>query len=150
MKIKFYFFFAHLNKRLLITTMRALVFLCFTTSFGFTPKTVITEENTNNTSQQTVSGIVTDVNGQPIPGVNVLEKGTTNGVQTDFDGVYSISTSNQNTTLVFSFVGFKTKEVAITNQTTLNVSLEEDISQLDEVVVVGYGTQSSSKVVSSV
>ncbi|MEP3836371.1 MAG: carboxypeptidase-like regulatory domain-containing protein [Algibacter sp.] len=91
--------------------------------------------------QQTVSGTVTDVNGQPIPGVNVLEKGTTNGVQTDFDGVYNISTSNQNATLVFSFIGFKTKEIAITNQTTFNVSSEEDISALDEVVVVGYGTQ---------
>ncbi|MEP3839207.1 MAG: TonB-dependent receptor [Algibacter sp.] len=150
MKIKLQNFSFCRKKEHLRFFLSVLVFSCVSASYGLEPIMSVELKKSTSYLQQTVSGTVTDVNGQPIPGVNVLEKGTTNGVQTDFDGVYSISTSNQSATLVFSFVGFKTKEVAITNQTTLNVSLEEDISQLDEVVVVGYGTQSSSKVVSSV
>lgn len=120
--------------------MRTFVFLCATTTFGLTTNALVASENTS-IIQQSVSGTITDANGQPIPGVNVLEKGTSNGVQTDFDGGFSITPSSQNATLVFSYVGFKTLEVAINNQTNINITLEEDISQLDEVVVVGYGTQ---------
>ena len=77
--------------------------------------------------------------GIPIPGVNVIVKGTTRGVSTDFDGNYSINV-NSGETLEFSYVGFKTYSVVIQNQTTLNVSLESDVAALDEVVVIGYGT----------
>ncbi|MDO4950376.1 MAG: SusC/RagA family TonB-linked outer membrane protein, partial [Bacteroidales bacterium] len=86
-----------------------------------------------------VSGVVTDVSGEPIPGVNVLEKGTTNGTITDLDGQYSL-TCQPKATLVFSFVGYSTKEIAVSNQSKLNVQLSEDNQALDEVVVIGYGT----------
>lgn len=141
MKIKLHNHLFWLKKRLQILTMRSFVFLCFVTTFGLIPNSIMASENTISELQQQISGTVKDINGQPIPGVNVIEKGTNNGQQTDFDGGFTIDLSNQNATLVLSYIGFKTKEVAIGNQTTLSIVLEEDISVLDEVVVVGYGTQ---------
>ena len=91
--------------------------------------------------QSTVTGTVTDAdNGMPIPGVNVTEKGTNNGVTTDFDGNYSIDVAD-GATLVFSYVGFTTTENVVNNQTTMDVILSADVQSLNEVVVVGYGTQ---------
>jgi len=90
---------------------------------------------------KTITGTVTEAEtGTPIPGVNVIVKGTTNGVVTDFDGNYTI-TANSSNTLAFSYVGFATQEILISDNTTINVGLEQDTSQLDEVVVVGYGSQ---------
>ena len=94
-------------------------------------------------SQQnlTVSGVVTSATDQlPLIGVSVQVKGTTNGAITDLDGNYSVRVASGET-LVFSYIGFKTQEIQITNQTTLNVVMEEDSETLDEVVVVGYGVQ---------
>lgn len=89
----------------------------------------------------TVRGTITDSEaGGPLPGATVREKGTDNGVIANNDGTYSVTVA-PNATLVFSFVGFTTKEVAVNNQTTLNVILSPSIENLDEVVVVGYGTQ---------
>lgn len=88
---------------------------------------------------QTVSGTVSDANG-PLPGANVLVKGTTNGTQTDFDGNYTLSNVPSNAVLVFSYIGFKTLEVSVAGQTTVNVTLEEDAQALEEVVLVGYGS----------
>lgn len=87
-----------------------------------------------------VNGIVTDENGDPMPGVNVTVKGTTTGGVTDVNGKYSITVSDRNTVLVFSFIGYKTQEFIIGAQTEINVILEEDTRQIEEVVVVGYGT----------
>lgn len=93
-------------------------------------------------SQQTpITGKVIDNNGLPLPGVNVLVKDTSSGVVTDFDGNYEINVSDQAAILVFSYVGFKEQEIAISGQSTINVTLLEELSQLDEIVVVGYGTQ---------
>lgn len=89
-------------------------------------------------AQITVSGVVSDKLG-PVPGVNIFEKGTSNGTVTGFDGDYSINVS-EGATLVFRYVGFQTKEVVVNGQTTINVTLEEDTAKLDEVVVIGYGT----------
>lgn len=90
-------------------------------------------------AQETVVGKVTDSSdGSGLPGVNILEKGTSNGSLTDTNGDYTI-TVQPGAVLVFSFVGFSTQEVAVSGQTTINVSLEVDATQLDEVVVVGYG-----------
>lgn len=100
--------------------------------------------------QFTISGSVTDVNGEPLPGASVLEKGTTNGTQTDFDGNYSISIEDENATLVISYIGFLTQEIAISNQTTIDVTLEEDTAVLDEVVVVGYGVKKVKDLTGSV
>jgi TonB-dependent starch-binding outer membrane protein SusC len=88
---------------------------------------------------RTVTGKVTSSDdGSGIPGVNILEKGTSNGSVTDIDGNYSISVG-ANATLVFSFVGYKTQEVVVGDKSSLNVNLESDVTALSEVVVVGYG-----------
>jgi len=89
--------------------------------------------------QTTVTGSVSDGMG-PLPGASVLVKGTTNGTQTDFDGNFTIDAPSD-ATLVISYIGYKTMEVAVNNQTTINVTLQEDASALDEVVVTGYGSQ---------
>ncbi len=91
--------------------------------------------------QQTVKGKVAGADdGMGIPGASVLEKGTTNSTSTDLDGNFQIAVS-PNATLVFSFVGYGTQEVAVRNQTTVSVTLKSEASELEEVVVVGYGTQ---------
>lgn len=90
--------------------------------------------------QNTISGVVTDASNNPISGANVLVKETSKGTQTNFDGQYSI-TAHQGQTLVFSYIGFKTKEVKIGVSKTINVQLEEDVQMLQEVVTIGYGVQ---------
>lgn len=91
-------------------------------------------------AQSTASGTVTDkANAMPLPGVNVIIKGTSRGTTTDFDGNYSIDIS-EGEILIFSYVGYTTKEIEFTGQTTINVSIEEDAALLDEVVLVGYGS----------
>ncbi|WP_424492420.1 SusC/RagA family TonB-linked outer membrane protein [Salinimicrobium sp. GXAS 041] len=97
-----------------------------------------------------IEGNVTNTAGIPLPGVNILEKGTTNGVMTDFDGEYSIEVSSGNAVLVFSYLGMNTIEREVDGETVINVELAEDQQALDEVVVVGYGTQRRSRVVSAV
>ena len=87
--------------------------------------------------------VVSAIDNQPIPGVNVIIDGTTTGTSTDFDGNYQI-TVNTGDVVVFSYVGFATQTVIITNQTQLNITLQEDASELDEIVVIGYGTQKKS------
>ncbi|MGB3149591.1 MAG: carboxypeptidase-like regulatory domain-containing protein [Maribacter sp.] len=100
--------------------------------------------------QQSVQGLVTDKDGNPLPGANIVEKGTTNGVTADFDGNFSIQVANGDAILVISYIGFGTKDIAVNGQSTINVSLEQSAAGLDEVVVVGYGTQSKKKVTSAV
>jgi len=97
---------------------------------------------------QEVTGIISDTSG-PLPGASVVEKGTTNGTQTDFDGNYTI-TVGDDATLVISYIGFKTTETAVNGQSTINVTLEVDASQLDEVVVTGYGTQAKKDLTGAV
>ena len=87
---------------------------------------------------QEVSGNVSDANG-PLPGASVVEKGTTNGTQTDFDGNFTITVS-ENATLVISYIGYSTTEEAVNGRSTVNVTLAEDAQALDEVVIIGYGT----------
>src|SRR5690606_27961088 len=89
---------------------------------------------------KTITGTVTTASdGMPLPGANVIVKGTTNGVQTDFDGNYSI-TASAGQTLVFSYLGYTTREESIGNRTVINVGLEEDAQALEEVIVTAYGT----------
>jgi hypothetical protein len=92
--------------------------------------------------QHNVVGTVTDAaTGEAMPGVNILIKGTLVGALSDINGRYTLSVSNPSTAvLVFSFVGYKSIEIPLSNRTTLDVSLESDITGLDEVVVIGYGT----------
>ena len=100
-------------------------------------------------AQISVSGNVNDGNG-PIPGANVILKGTNNGTVTDFDGNYTLSDVDPNGILIFSFVGYQSKEIAVNNQTQINASLENDLQSLSEVVVIGYGTQNKESVTGSV
>lgn len=89
--------------------------------------------------EQSISGTVTDASGLPIPGVNVIIKGTSTGTQTDFDGKYSIN-ANQGDVLTFSYVGLTTKEVTVGTSSTINVTLQESAEALDEVVVTAFGS----------
>jgi TonB-linked outer membrane protein, SusC/RagA family/TonB-dependent outer membrane receptor, SusC/RagA subfamily, signature region len=97
-----------------------------------------------------VSGRVVDANNHPLIGVNVVEKGTTNGVMTGADGTYALTVASGNSTITFSFIGFDPKEVIVGNQTTVDITLSESINALEEVVVVGYGTQRREAVTGSV
>ena len=99
--------------------------------------------------QTTITGVVTDDSGVPLPGASVVVKGTTTGAVADFDGNYSIQAPSTGV-LVFSYVGFSPIEVAINGRTTINASLEVDSSLLDEVVVVGYGTQKKGEVTGAI
>lgn len=104
----------------------------------------------NAQQKNVIKGNVTSLNeNAPMPGVNILVKGTANGVVSDFNGNYSINASS-NDVLVFSYLGFKAKEISVGGKTQINVSLEEDTTSLDEVVVVGYGTQKKSDLTGSV
>lgn len=97
-----------------------------------------------------ITGRVTDEEGQPLPGVNVLEKGTTNGTTTNADGVFNLIVNGENAILVFSFIGYTTQEVPVGSQTTIDVTLQPDILSLEEVVVVGYGTMKKSDLTGAV
>ncbi len=100
-------------------------------------------------SQNTVKGTVNDSNG-PIPGVAVSVKNTSIGVVTDFDGNYTLNDVPDGGTLVFNYIGFKAQEIPFEGQNEVNVTLEVDVSSLDEVVVVGYGTMKRSDMTGSV
>jgi len=96
--------------------------------------------------QRAVSGKVTDSGGQPLPGVTVVVKGTTQGTVTNADGEYTLSNITEDATLVFSFVGMRTHEVVVGNQTTISVKMEEETIGIEEVVAVGYGTMQRNKI----
>jgi hypothetical protein len=93
----------------------------------------------NAMAQKTVTGKVT-ADGSPLPGVTVILKGTTNGTVTNPDGVYTLTVPQNATTLVFTFIGMKSQEVQIGNQSTIDVAMVADVIGLEEVVAVGYGT----------
>ncbi len=104
----------------------------------------------NASQQKSVSGKVTDENGEPLPGVTVIIKGTTQGTVTSFDGSYSITDVPENVTLQFSFVGMKTQDIEVGNQLNINVIMAVDAIGLEEVIAVGYGTMKKSDLTGSV
>ena len=101
-------------------------------------------------AQTTVLGKVTDNNGQALPGVSVVVKETSTGTSTDANGAFSISVPRASSVLVFSYVGYPIQEIEVGNKTTINVSLSPAAGQLNEVVVIGYGTQKRKEVTSAV
>jgi TonB-dependent starch-binding outer membrane protein SusC len=111
----------------------AAVVLCFCSSLAFA-------------QGRSVSGKVVDETGQSLPGVNVLVKGTTSGTVTDGDGAYTIGGVSDNSTLVFSFIGYVAQEVAVGSRTTIDVNMDPDVTSLQEVVVIGYGEQKKALV----
>ena len=97
----------------------------------------------------TVSGVVMGSDGEPLMGVNVVEKGTTNGTITDLDGKYTLNVGS-NAVLQFSYIGYVSSDIAVNGQRTVNVTMKEDSQNLDEVVVVGYGTVRKADLAGSV
>ena len=97
-----------------------------------------------------VKGIVKDENGEPVVGANVVEKGTSNGTITDMDGHFLLNEVSPNAMVSISYIGYKTEEIALNNRSSLTITLTEDSEQLDEVVVVGYGTQKKVNLTGSV
>ncbi|MDG3581208.1 SusC/RagA family TonB-linked outer membrane protein [Galbibacter pacificus] len=100
--------------------------------------------------EKSVTGNVTDNQGIPIAGANIMIKGTSNGTTTDFDGNFTISIGSSTVTLIVSYIGFASTEVKVSPNQNINVALKEDVSQLDEVVVIGYGTQERKDLTGSV
>jgi TonB-linked SusC/RagA family outer membrane protein len=103
-----------------------------------------------NAQSGSVTGTVKDQKGEAITGVNVIIKGTQTGTSTNADGKFSLSLSNSNTTLIFSYLGFIQQEVAVSGRSSLDIVLVQDSKSLEEVVVVGYGTQSKRMVTGSI
>lgn len=101
-------------------------------------------------AQAGITGKVTDTKGVPLPGASIVEKGTTNGIQADFDGNFSLNVVTENAILIVSYIGFATKEIATNGQSTIEVVLEETADGLDEVVVIGYGKVKKSDLTGSV
>ena len=108
------------------------------------PRMTATAQN-----KKTVTGTIVDANGEPIIGANIVEKGTTNGTITDIDGNFTLEVSEKSILLV-SFIGYAPQEVMVGSQQKINVKMKEDTEMLDEVVVVGYGTQKKSDVTTAV
>ena len=100
--------------------------------------------------QQKLSGVVRDQTGEPLPGVNIVIVGTSLGTITDIDGAFSLNIPSDKSVLQFSLIGFTTKDVSVKGKTTIEVTLSEDTQTLDEVVVVGYGTQKKATLTGAV
>ena len=103
-------------------------------------KTKNQDDSLSGEVQKTISGKVTDIKGEPLAGVSVAINGTTNGTITDADGNYALTQVSPNSLLLFSFIGMQNKEIPVGNQSVLNVTMSEILTNLNEVVVVGYGS----------
>jgi TonB-linked SusC/RagA family outer membrane protein len=125
------------------------VLLLTVTAFVYAGSPDVLREN-RLTTQQAITGRVTGEDGDPIPGVNVLLKNSSVGTVTDVNGEYTLSVSELVGTIVFSYIGYVTHEESVNGRTSINVTLKEDITKLDEVVVVGYGTEERINVIGSV
>ncbi|SFW59194.1 TonB-linked outer membrane protein, SusC/RagA family [Sinomicrobium oceani] len=114
-------------------------------------KIIITAGNIPGAQQNhPVSGTVLDTGGIPLAGANILEKGTTNGTQADFDGNFSLDVSGKNAILVVSYIGFTSREINVNDRSVITITLSESVASLDEVLVVGYGTQTKRKVTNAI
>ena len=127
--------------QLLKSTGLAMCLIATSMAGAFANNGVTASSDAISVVQQSISvrGQVVDQAGEPVIGANILEKGTTNGTITDIDGNFALNVQ-PNATLVISYIGYTTKEVAVNNQRTLKVTLTEDSEALEEVVVIGYGT----------
>ncbi|WP_373759064.1 TonB-dependent receptor [Bacteroides heparinolyticus] len=112
--------------------------------------TVSNTDRAISQQDKNVSGVVTDQNGDPIIGANVMVKGTTNGTITDVDGNFTINNVSQSAILVVSYIGYVTKEIPVGQQQPLRIVLQEDQQTLDEVIVVGYGTMKKSDITGAI
>lgn len=111
---------------------------------------IVLTPSTSGQKQITVTGHISDSSGLPLPGVTIVVKGTTKGTITNIDGNYSLTEVPSSATLVFSFVGLKTKEIAVSGQTTINTEMEEEAFGIGEVVAIGYGTAKKKDLTGSI
>lgn len=143
---------APFNKTLLRTT--ACLFIASTGGLGSSFAAEKTAETTGTAIVQqqsvTINGVVKDKNGEPIIGANIVEKGTTNGIITDLDGKYTLTVKDPKAILVFSYIGYQSQEITVGSKRSIDVTLAEDTEMLDEVVVIGYGTQKKGDVTSAI
>ncbi|WP_237390572.1 SusC/RagA family TonB-linked outer membrane protein [Fulvivirga sediminis] len=130
--------------------LMSLLFLSVQFSAGHAEIMTISNKEMRVVAAITVTGTVLDENGMPLPGVNVVEKGTNNGTITDAKGKFSVNVASPQSVLVFSFVGTTTEEVVVGNQTSISVTLMNDVKTLGELVVMGYGTQEKKDVTGAV
>ncbi|EAZ80855.1 SusC/RagA family TonB-linked outer membrane protein [Algoriphagus machipongonensis] len=113
----------------------------------YVPETAVVIEEAAAIS---VSGVVVDESNMPLPGVTIIEKGTTNGTVTDIDGNFSLEVNSSESILTFSFIGMESIEMAVGERRTFNITMLDDIQSLNEVVVIGYGTQTKKEITSAV
>jgi len=140
-------FSSGIRKPLLIIKLLLLVFIFNTL---YVSAAVLKDESSKSPQQITVTGTVKDKDGQPMPGVNVVVEGTTTGVIADANGKFSIDVPRANAVLVFSFVGYAETKVGLSGRTTIEITMEESTESLEEIVVVGYGTQKKKDVTSAI
>lgn len=135
-------------------TFSQIFILLFLTSMSFSNslkgQQILDKTATVNLQSYPVSGLVTDKSGESLPGVSVTEKGTSNGAITDVNGKFRLSVKDENAIIVFSYIGYKIKEVPVDSRGEVNVILEVNSENLDEVVVMGYGTQRKSNLTGAV
>ncbi|AHW58830.1 TonB-linked outer membrane protein, SusC/RagA family [Draconibacterium orientale] len=153
-------FFLYFNRKKKLLLAMKLVLILLLTSFTHVSASTSSnvsdsDSNRDNTEvsdvqQNVVSGKVTDNSGAPLPGVTVVVKGTNNGVITDTDGSYSLSDVSPDNTLIFSFIGMQSQEVAVGNQTVINITMEVDVIGIEEVVTIGYGVQKKTTVTGAI
>ena len=129
--------------------MKNFVTLFFTVIFTF-HSLAATNESYEPLQQIVISGIITDNTGDPLPGVSIKVKGTTLGTASDADGRYTVNVPSKDAVLVFSYIGYVSQEKPVGNQTQINVILADDTQQIEEVVVIGYGTQRKVNMTGSV
>ena len=142
-------FFSLRKQVLLAILLGILSFDLYPQTFAVLADEIVAAESTGSNLIM-IMGRVTDEKGSGMPGVNVLIKGTSNGAATDNNGDYRLNDVDENGTLLFSFIGFVTQEIPVNNRTNINVVLAQDLNALQEVVIVGYGTQEKKDVTGSV
>ncbi|HYF68235.1 MAG TPA: TonB-dependent receptor [Ohtaekwangia sp.] len=139
------------SKRFWLMSLKKILFIGMCLNL---PMTVTAHDNSNSVTlslqEIVVNGKVTDEKNSPLPGVNVVIEGSTIGTVTDMNGEYALTVSDGNAVLLFSFIGYVTKEISVGGQTRIDVQLKADTQTLSEVVVVGYGTQRKSDLTGSV
>lgn len=134
------------NKFFYENLLKQIIYGSIPLAIALTPNAVNAHLNSDletkyqNNLQQTINGVITDQNGLPLPGANVVIKGTSKGQMSDFDGKYQIG-ATAGDVLVFSYVGYISQEIIVGSNNIINVALQSDTNQLDEVVVVGYGVK---------
>ena len=97
-----------------------------------------------------ISGVIVSEQQEPLPGITIIEKGTQNGTITDADGRYSITLNTENAILLVSYIGYQSQEISVDNRSQIDISMNEDVTALEEVIVVGYGTQLETRVTGSI